>query len=350
MINRKLKEEIGYTFIAILLAFVVGSLIIWIAGYSVIGVYWNILQGAFGGKYEIGQVLTQTTPIIFTSLSFLIALKCGLFNIGAEGQLYMGAFAAAWVGFSFNLPTVIHVIAAVVAGMLAGAVWGFIPGVLKAVRGANEFVSTLMLSYVAIQFTSWLVSPGGPYHGSRWANQTERIAKTAELPRILQPTQLSLAFILAIFVVFLVWYLLFLAPIGYEMRSVGSNPSAAEYGGISVKRKYLLALTVAGLLAGLGGAGEVLGTHRRFIENFSPGYGWDGIAGALIAKSHPIAVIFAAFLIGTVRAGGMRVDRTGTAPYDIAIVLQGLIIFFIIAPSLLRYIFKTAKKQSDKLY
>jgi simple sugar transport system permease protein len=336
--NLLFLREIGLTSIAIFLAFAIGSLIIWATGYSVIGVYRNILAGAFWGRYAIGQTLTQTTPIIFTSLSFLIAFRCGLFNIGAEGQLYIGAFAAAWVGFSLHLPVVIHVIVALLAGAIAGAFWGFIPGLLKAFRGANEFVTTLMLSYIANLFTSWLVSPNGPYHGSQWANQTVRIAKTAELPRILPPTQLSMGIILAILMVLLIWYILFRTPIGYEIRSVGANPEAAEYGGINVKKTQIWALTLAGLLAGLGGACEILGTHRRFIDGFSPGYGWDGIAGGLIARSHPIAVIFAAFLIGALRAGGMRVDRAGAAPYDIVAVLQGLVIFFVIAPSFIRYI------------
>lgn len=339
MYLKKLRNlgAIGLTSIAVFLAFAIGSLIIWATGYSVIGVYRNIFAGAFHGRYAIGQTLTQTTPIIFTSLSFLIAFRCGLFNIGAEGQFYIGAFAAAWVGFSLHLPFGIHVIVALLAGGIAGAFWGFIPGALRALRGANEFVTTLMLSYVANLFTSWLVSPSGPYHGFSWANQTVRIVNTAELPRILPPTQLSMSIVLAIVMVLLIWYILFRTPRGYEIRSVGANPDAAEYGGISVKRTQILALTVAGILAGLGGAGEILGTHRRFIDGFSPGYGWDGIAGGLIARSHPIAVIFAAFLIGALRAGGMRVDRTGAAPYDIVAVLQGLVIFFVIVPAFIRY-------------
>ena len=338
MTGKSFFKEIGLISIAIFLAFAIGSVIIWAAGYSVIGAYRNIFSGAFLGKYAIGQTLTQTTPIIFTSLSFLIAFRCGLFNIGAEGQLYIGAFAAAWVGFSLRLPFGIHVIVALLAGAIAGAFWGFIPGVLKAFRGTNEFVTTLMLSYVAQLFTSWLVSPSGPYHGSQWSNQTVRIAKTSEFPRILPPTQLSLGITLSILMVLLIWYILFRTPTGYEIRAIGSSPDAAEYGGINVKGMQTWALTLAGLLAGLGGAGEILGTHRRFIDGFSPGYGWDGIAGGLIARSHPAAVIFAALLMGALRAGGMRVDRAGAAPYDIVAVLQGLVIFFVIVPSFIQYI------------
>lgn len=340
-----LLREMGITALSIALAFAVGAFIIWAAGFSVSAVFINLWKGAFGGKLAIGQTLTKSTPIILTSLSFLIAFRCGLFNIGAEGQLYIGAMVAAVVGAYLHLPMVLHVIACLCAGGLAGAFWGWIPGYLKAKRGVNEFVSTMMLSYVAIGLCDYLVAPRGPLHDTRyWANQTVRIASTAVLPRILKPTQVSMALIVAVFFALLVWYYLFRTPAGYELRSVGLSPPAAEYGGISIERKLILALSLAGLLAGLAGAGEVLGTHYRFIGRFSPGYGWDGIAGGLIARAHPIGAIFAALLMGALRAGGMQVQRSGAAPGDIAAVLQGLVIFFIIAPTLVRNLIRWRRR------
>jgi simple sugar transport system permease protein len=323
---------------AILLALGVGALVTAVAGYSVPAVFRELWLGAFGDTYRLAQTLTQATPILFTSLSFLIAFRCGLFNIGAEGQLYLGAFFAAWAGFTLKLPPVLHTVMCLFFGALAGALWGFIPGWLRARRGANEFVTTMMLSYVAIYLTSWLVSPGGPYHGTQWANQTVRIARTAEFPRLLVGTQLSWGIIVGVLVSILLWYLLFRTPRGYEIRAVGQTPGAAEYGGIDVRRNMVLAMVLAGMLAGLGGAAEVLGTHRRFIENFSPGYGWDGIAGGLIARAHPIGAIFAAVLMGALRAGGMAIDRAGVAPADLAAVIQGLVILFVVAPELIRYL------------
>lgn len=333
----KWLKDMGPVVGAIVLALAVGAIVTAATGYSVAAVFRELVRGAFGGTYQFAQTLTQATPILFTSLSFLLAFRCGLFNIGAEGQLYMGAFAAAWAGFTFKLPPVLHTIVCLLFGAVFGGIWGFIPGWLRAKRGANEFVTTMMLSYVAIYLTSWLVSPGGPYHGTQWANQTVRIATTAQFPRLLRGAQLSWGIVVGVLIAFIVWYLLFRTPRGYELRAVGQNPQAAEYGGINVAGNMILALTLAGALAGLGGAAEVLGTHRRFIENFSPGYGWDGIAGGLIARAHPIGAIFAAVLMGALRAGGMAIDRAGVAPADLAAVIQGLVIFFVVAPELIKY-------------
>lgn len=322
---------------AIVLALGVGAVVTALTGYSVRAVFTELVRGAFGDVYQLAQTLTQATPILFTSLSFLIAFRAGLFNIGAEGQLYWGAFFAAWAGFSLRLPAGVHTAVCLLFGAGAGAVWGFIPGWLRAKRGANEFVTTMMLSYVAIYFTSWLVSPRGPYHGTAWANQTVRILASAELPRFLRGAQLSWGLVVGGLVAVGVWFLLFRTPRGYELRAVGQSPLAAEYGGIPVGRNTILALTLAGALAGLGGAAEVLGTHRRFIEFFSPGYGWDGIAGGLIARAHPVGAVVAAVLMGALRAGGQAVDRAGVAPADLAAVIQGLVILFVVAPELIRY-------------
>ena len=332
---------------AFLLALGIGALITVLTGYSVPAVFRELAEGAFGGLYQIARTLRYATPILFTSLSFLIAFRCGLFNIGAEGQLYLGAFAAAWAGFTLKLPPVIHPAVCLLFGAVAGGIWGFVPGWLRARRGANEFVTTMMLSYVAIYFTSWLVRPGGPYHGSAWANQTARIARTAELPRLLPGAQLSWGIIVGVLVAVLVWYLLFHTPRGYELRAVGQNPLAAEYGGIKAEQNMVLVMTLAGALAGLGGGAEILGTLHRFIDGFSPGYGWDGIAGGLIARSHPIGAIFAAILMGALRAGGAEIDQTGVAPFDLASVIQGLVILFIVAPELFHYFKKIRIKKRN---
>ena len=330
-------RETGITLFSICLAFGVGCIILWASGYSIPAVFANLWKGAFGNKISIGQTLTQATPIIFTSLSFLIAFRCGLFNIGAEGQMYMGAITAAVIGAYIHLPIVLHVIVCLLAAGLAGALWGWIPGYLKAKRGVNEFVTTMMLSSVAIYFTDLLVAPRMALHDTKYgSNQSIRVLQSAVLPKLLRPTQVTWAIIIAGIAVVLVWYYLFRTTSGYELRAVGQSPTAAEYGGIRARRKLILALSLAGFVAGLAGAGEVLGTHLRFISGFSPGYGWDGIAGGLIARAHPVGVIFSALLMGALRAGNMQIQRSGSAPGDIAAVLQGLVIFFVIAPTLIR--------------
>ncbi len=331
-------KMIGYTLLAIGLGFLIGGLIVWLAGYSPMILYTSLIKGAFSGKFEIGTWLSHSSPIILTSLAFIVVFKSGLFNIGAEGQLYIGAFAAAWAGFALNLPRYVHLIVAILFGIGAGAFWGFIPGILKAKRDANEFVTSLMLSYVAIHLTSWFVSPQGPFKDpTRQAAQTPPIPGTAQLSRILSPSQLSVAFIIAIVAALAIFYLLQNTTVGFEMRVVGTNQEAARFAGINVDKSMVLSFILGGALAGLAGAGVVLGNLRRFVAHFSPGYGWDGIAGALIGRGNPIGAIFASLLLGALRAGTMRLDRVTAIPYDITIVIEGLIIFFVIVPSLMEY-------------
>lgn len=325
--------------IAVLGAFLVGAIALLVTGHSPIEAYGAVLTGAFGDVFGIGQTLTQATPIIFTALAFLFAFKCGLFNIGAEGQLLVGGFTAALVGISFNgLPVFIHLPLALLAGAAGGALWGFIPGVLKARLGAHEVITTMMLSYVALYLTSYMVNY--PFKAPGWVPQTVFVAPSAELPRILPPTQLSASFILAIMLTGITAYLLERTTIGYEVRAIGLNPAAAENGGINIKRGIILALVISGAIAGLGGAGEVLGVHRRFIDGFSPGYGWDGLAVALIGGLNPWGSVLAAILFGALRAGGMVMNRATGVPLDIIIVLQALVVLFVAAPRLIRYFLK----------
>jgi ABC-type uncharacterized transport system permease subunit len=324
--------------VAVLLAFLAGAIVLWVTGHSPVDAYVAVVKGAFGDTYGIGQTFTQATPIIFTGLAFLFAFKCGLFNIGAEGQLLIGGFTAALVGISFTgLPVYVHLPFALLAGAAGGALWGFIPGVLKARLGAHEVITSMMLSYVALYVTSYLVSypfkaPPG------WVAQTVFVAPSAELPRILEPTQLSASIIIAVFMAIMVTLVLNRTVLGYDVRAVGLNTSAAKSNGININRTMILAFVISGALAGLGGAGEILGTHRRFINGFSPGYGFDGLAVALIGGLNPVGTIFAAVLFGALRAGGMSMNTLTGVPIDIVSVLQGLVVLFVAAPRLISYL------------
>ncbi len=324
--------------IAVLLAFLVGAIVLLATGHSPIDAYIAVIRGAFGDIYGVGQTFTQSTPIIFTALAFIFAFKSGLFNIGAEGQLLIGGFTAALAGISFgNLPAYIHVPLAVLAGAAGGALWGLIPGILKARLGAHEVITSMMLSYVALYITSYMVNypfiaPPG------WVAQTVPIKPSAELPRILPPTQLSAAIFIAIGMAALVALVLDRTVLGYEVRAVGLNTSAAESNGINVKNTMTLAFVISGALAGLGGAGEILGVHRRFINGFSPGYGFDGLAVGLIGGLNPIGTVLAAILIGALRAGGMTMNTVTGVPIDIVSVLQGLVVLFVAAPRLINYL------------
>jgi len=336
---RKGFEGILPELIAIVVAFLVGAILLFVTGYSPSDAYNAMIQGAFGDIFGIGQTLTQATPMIFTGLSFLFASKCGLFNIGAEGQLLVGGLTAAFVGISFHgLPIIVHVPLALLAGAVAGGLWGLIPAVLKAKLGAHEVITTMMLSYVASYLTSYMVNY--PLKAPGWVAQTVMVEPSAQLPSILQPTQLSASIFVALVLVYLISYVLENSTLGYEIRAVGLNPSAAESGGISVKRNIVLALTISGAIAGIGGAGEVLGVHRRFIDGFSPGYGWDGIAVALVGRQNPVGIVFAAILFGALRSGGMVMTRVTGVPLDIVIMLQAFVILFIAAPMLVRYLIR----------
>jgi len=325
--------------IAIILAFLVGAIVLQVTGYSPLEAYSALITGAFGDVFGIGQTFTQATPIIFTALAFLFAFKSGLFNIGAEGQLLVGGFAAALVGISFaGLPTLIHVPMALLAGAFTGGLWGFIPAILKIKLGAHEVITTMMLSYVAFYVTGYMVNY--PYKAPGWVSQTVPIAPSAELPRILQPTQLSASIFIAVILVVLTYYTLQKTTLGYEVRAIGLNPAAAESGGINIKRGMILALVISGAMAGLGGAGEILGVHRRFIEGFSPGYGWDGLAVALVGGLNPVGVLIAAVLFGALRSGGMVMTRVTRVPLDIVSILQALVILFVAAPMLIKYLLR----------
>jgi simple sugar transport system permease protein len=325
--------------IAVLFALLVGAIVLAVTGHSPIEAYAAVLTGSFGDLYAIGQTFTYATPIIFTALAFLFSYRCGLFNIGAEGQLLMGGLTAVLVGISTSsLPIFVHLPLALIAGVAGGGLWGFIPAVLKAKIGANEVITTLMLSYVALGITSYMVNY--PLKAPGMVAQTVLIATSAELPGILPPTQLSASFIIALVSAGIVAYLLERTTIGYEIRAIGLNTKAAESGGINIKKGIILALVISGALAGLGGAGEILGVHHRFIERFSPGYGWDGLAVALIGGLNPYGAILGAIFIGALRSGGQAMSRSIGVPLDIVFVLQALAILFIAAPRLIKYLLK----------
>jgi len=304
--------------------------------------YVSMASGAFGDIFGIGQTLMQATPIIFTSLAFLVSYKAGLFNIGAEGQFLMGAIAAAFVGIYLEgLPWIVHVPLVLLASVIAGGLWGFIPAVLKSRFDAHEVITTMMLSYVAQYFTSYLVNY--PLKAPGWVSQTVRLPVSAELTRILPPTQLSSGIYIAGVMVILVWFLLRKTILGYELRAIGLNPTAAENAGININKGIIVSMVLSGAIAGLGGAVEIMGVHKRFIDGFSPGYGWDGLAVALVGGLDPFGSMLASVLFGALRSGGMIMSRGTGVPLDINTLLQGLVILFVAAPTLIRSLLRRKK-------
>jgi simple sugar transport system permease protein len=337
MIKSEGVMDVVIALIAVGAALLVGAVIVSISGYSPYEAYKALFTGAFGSSYDFAQTLARTTPLIFTGLTVAFAFRCGLFNIGGEGQLYVGGMAAAIVGVSFtNLPLVIHLPLALAVGAAAGAGWAFIPGMLKARVGAHEVITTIMMNYIGILLCSYLANY--PFKAEGWVAQTNVVETSAQLPRLVSSTQLSASLFVALICVVIAYYILYKTSLGYEIRAVGLNPSAAEFGGIGIQKSIVIAMLISGMFAGIGGAGEVLGLHKRFIFGFSPGYGFDGIAVAVLGRNHPVGVVLGALLFGALRNGGMVMKQVTNVPTDLVVVIQGIVILFVAAPEIFRIV------------
>jgi general nucleoside transport system permease protein len=296
------------------------------------------LQRAFR---PISESLLSATPLIFTGLSVAIGFRAGLFNIGAEGQLYIGSIFAVGVGFGVTgLPIFIHLPLAVMAGFLGGALWGFIPGILKVRTGAHEVIVTIMLNYVSYRILDLLLkSP--PFQREGATNPISRfVLDTAEMPRLVEGLRVTWWFPLALVAAFVISWLLFKSTKGFEFRAVGLNPGAARYAGISIGITTVLAMMLAGGLAGLGGASVMLVEQGRLTPGFSPGYGFDAIALALLGRSRPGGVVAAAILFGILRGGATPMQAATQIPIDLVVVIQAFVIMFIAAPALVRTIYR----------
>lgn len=338
--------------LAVLTAVAVGSLFMLANGYDPLAAYAGLLDGALGSPRAVARTLLNAVPLILAGLSVAFAFKGGLFNIGGEGQLFLGAAAAAWVGVSFTgLPAPIHLTLAVLAGFLAGAVWGGLAGALKAYTGAHEVITTIMLNYIAIVFTGWLVSQGGegqvpgPLRDPDPANIVPRTAQVLESARL--PVLFSLGrepvhagLLLAVLIAILIGWLVWRTTFGFELRMVGQNPFAGRYAGVNVPRLTWLTLAIAGGLAGLAGAVETLGRNYYFAPNFNVGYGFDSIAIALLGQNHPAGVTLAALLFGALDAGATRMQLAAKVPGEIIQIVQALVLVFVAAPEIIRFIFR----------
>ncbi len=290
--------------------------------------------------YPFTESLTTATPYIFAGLAVALGFRCGLFNIGAEGQFFIGALGAAFVGYSISgLPAFLHLPLALLGGALAGAVWGAVPGYLKARFGAHEVVNTIMMNWIAFRLSDWLLT--GPMQAAGFRPVTPNIKMTAALPRFFEdPLRFNWGFILALVMAYVVYWLLFKTTIGFEIRAVGANPDGAKYAGINVVRNFVLVMTLSGALAGLAGTAQVLGVDHWVGQGFSAGYGFDSIALALLGKSHPLGVVLAALLFGFLRSGATRMQSLAGIPIDIISIIQGLVIIFVAAPALIRWLFR----------
>lgn len=296
------------------------------------------IRRAFNPFFES---LVASTPYIFAGLAVALGFRAGLFNIGAEGQIFVGAIFSAFVGYSITgLPAIIHIPLALLAGAIGGGIWGFIPGWLKAKTGGHEVINTIMMNYIAFRLSDWLLS--GPMQRPDSFNPVSpTIQESAMLPQFFgSPIRFHLGFFLALATAALVYWFLFKTRWGFDLRTVGANPNAARYAGMKVSASIMLAMTLSGALAGLAGTNEVLGLNHFLAMAFSSGYGFDAIALALLGKSHPLGVVLAALLFGTLRNGATRMQLAAGIPIDIISVVQAMILAFIAAPAIIRTIYR----------
>ncbi|MBD2498862.1 ABC transporter permease [Nostoc sp. FACHB-280] len=315
--------------IAITSALMVGAILIIFAGANPITAYTALFQESLANYFGFGNTLTKMTPLLFTSLGVLVALKAGQFNIGGEGQIYLGALGSALIGlYVQKLPGIIHIPLALCAGFIFGAVWGWIPGYLKAVRGVNEVITTLLLNYIAVNLVSYLVqnplkAPAAP------SPYSPLIAKSAQLPIILPGSLAHAGIILALIAAIILWVLLGRSPLGYQITAVGLNPIAARYAGMSVERTIMLVMALAGGLAGLAGATEVMGLKYRLFEQVSPGYGFDAIAIAFLSRGNIGGVVLTSLFFAALRSGANVMQRSAGVPVTVVYAIQGLTVLFI---------------------
>ncbi|MBN1966792.1 MAG: ABC transporter permease [Anaerolineae bacterium] len=330
-----------------------------LAGYDPLAAYGGLLNGAFGNAASLTRTLVKMTPLIFSGLAVAFAFKGGLFNIGVQGQLIMGSVVSAWVGFAVpvdlgdpTLSTIVHIALALLGGLIGGALWGAIPGILKAYTGAHEVITTIMFNFIATNLISWALYAGAPGEGippgplndgNGIQARTPTILATARLPVIFDPPgpqTLHLGMFLAIIAAVVILLLISRTTFGFEVRMVGLNPSAARYGGVSVKRVTVLTMMIAGGLAGLAGAMQTLGVNYRYEPNQSLGLGFDAITVALLASNNPLAVVLSAFLFGAMDAGGTRMQFNSGVPNEIILVVQALILMFVAADQIIRMVYR----------
>jgi ABC-type uncharacterized transport system permease subunit len=340
----KLLRELMFPLIAVLAAFVVGGILVLIVGDSPIQTYKLLLGSALSWPDGIGYTLFNATPLIFTGLAVLVGFRCGLFNIGCEGQLYVAAFATAWVGITYaRLSAWLLLPLCFLAAVFAGALWAAIPGVLKARFGSHEVINTIMLNFIAVALVGYFTQyhyriPGDPIMQTSTIGPGAHIARLGKfVPGLPERIPLNLAFVFALIACVLVYLFLWRTKWGYEIRATGSNPTAAEYGGISIRKQIVLAMAVSGALAGMVGINEVLGYRYRYYDGFSAHYGFFGIAVALLGRNHPVGVLLSALLFGMLIRGGIFVDAfTNNITKDLVDVLQGVIILFVAAEAFFR--------------
>lgn len=338
------KDSALIPLMAIIMGLLSGAVIMLIGGFNPIEAYRALFTKVFGTPYDIGETMREITPLILTGLSVAFAFRTGLFNIGAEGQLIMGMVGAAWVGIQADfLPAFIHAPLAVLTGMLAGGLWGALAGWLKAARGVNEVITSIMLNWIALYLANYIIRTFLVLQGQQ---RSQNILPSASitwswLSGIMGGARLHWGIPLALLAVVVFYILLWKTKQGFELRAVGHNPHAAQYAGMNVNANIVKAMFVGGVLAGLAGVIEVLGVFGyQSITSASSGHGFDGIAVALLGGNHPVGVLLGAILFGSLTYGSAGMSFGADVPPEIIRVVIALVIFFVASSGIVRWVLR----------
>jgi ABC-type uncharacterized transport system permease subunit len=320
-------------FAAVFFAFLVGSIFIMFVGKNPFEAYYYLFKGAFGSISSLGETIVKVTPLIFTSLAAVVSYRCGMYNLGAEGQFIMGAIAAVWFSttVTFVVP-LIRIIISMLFGALAGMLWGAIPGLLRTYHNTNEMIITILLNQIAILFMAFLYS--GPLKEAN-IPQTKAVEEAGRLMRFIPGTRAHTGIFIGLLLAIIVFYVLFYTYKGYQFRVVGLNSIAARVNGFAVKRYMIGGFLISGAVAGLGGSIEVLGTAYRLQSGFGTGFGFDGVAVALIAQLHPLGAVLVAYLFAVLKCGANSMQvATGITTAVIDMIKAVIILFSIIGTAL----------------
>ncbi|WP_175638902.1 ABC transporter permease [Metabacillus schmidteae] len=333
--------------IAVILGILCGAIIMLVSGYNPIAGYNALWYGMFGDSYYIGETIRQLTPYILTGLAVAFAYRTGLFNIGVEGQVIVGWFAAVWVGVAFELPAIIHLPLAIIVAALAGALWGFIPGLLKARFKVHEVIVTIMMNYIALHVTNYLIRNVITDNN----DTSDKIFPSASLrsetfENITDYSRMHNGIFIALIAAFIMWFLLEKTTKGFELRAVGFNHDAAHYAGMNVSRNIILSMVISGAFAGVAGAMEGLGTFEYVsVKSGFTGIGFDGIAVALIGGNAALGIIFSALLFGGLKVGALNMPSEAGVPNELVEIIIALIIFFVASSYFIRWILLRFKKE-----
>jgi len=334
--NFKIKPDMQKIFkamlpvIGILVGALAGSLVILAKGVNPVHAYAALMEGAVGSMDNFASSLIKTIPLGLTGLAVVISYRAGIFNIGAEGQLQIAAIAVTLIGTQIRgLGPVLHILLCLLAAALAGGVCALLPGIAKAYKGFNEIVITMLFNYIAILFVGFMVQ--GPMKmKNQYYPQSAPLFPSAKLPYIIPHTRLHAGIILLIIISIVTYLVLFKTAFGFKIRAVGFNQRAALYGGIDSRRVMVVAMVISGAVAGVAGGVEIMGVHGRLIENFSPGYGYDAIAVALLADLHPIWLLLSAFFFGALRNGASSMQISTGVPVSFVYIIQALAVLFVV--------------------